>query len=146
MSQSNWKWILDMNPLPKLAGNEWTRDLKKGEHILWACANPACKDASGKRTVFDRGVNLRGSEFCPRCEKALQDRAGCALDPELQREVDEVEGRRARFKMPKREDGSRFISPLESEDTPEAQSELYRWKRERINPKLASRWLDLFKE
>ena len=124
-----------MNPLPKRAGNEWTRDLKNGEHIMWACANPACKDADGKRTVFDRGTRILGtSEYCPRCDAALKERRGSVLDPEIQAQVDGMESE------------SDSQSRVDDEDGPQARAELYRWKRERINPKLASRWLDLFKE
>ena len=147
MSPSNWKWILDMNPPPKGESNAWTWSLKPGEHILWACANPACKDADGKRTVFDRGVNLRGSEFCPRCRERMEKREGAALDPRLQQKVDEIEASRAHYEMPRGEDSSLFISPADSdEDNEQSRAELYRWRRERINPKLASRWLDQFKE
>ena len=124
-----------MNPLPKRAGNEWTRDLKKGEHILWACANPKCVDKDGKRTVFDRGENMRGSDFCPRCRRLMEERLGKELDPALQAEVDALE-----------QDDSPLAARNDHEDSVQARAEGYRWKRERINPKLASRWLDLFME
>ena len=121
MSRSNWQWILDMNPdLRGWKQTPWTRFLKRGEHILWACANPACKDASGARTVFDRGTNLRGSEFCPRCVDALARGDGAALDPALKQAAEEcaIDGGWKESKV----------------------------HRERINPRLASIWLDQFKE
>lgn len=130
-----WRWVLDKNPdLRFWQGIPWTYTLKRGEHIQWACANPACKDADGKRTVFDRGTNLRGSEFCPKCREAQAERKGHEIDPEIQASVDQM--------------GIDEVSglPWWHEDSDEAQAELYRWKRERINPVLASRWLDLFKE
>lgn len=135
MTFSNWKWIYDKNPdLGGWVGDRWQKQLKKGEHILWACANPSCLDESGKRTVFDRGTNLRGPEFCPKCVEAMGTRRGKVLDPEIQAQVDALP------------DESNPVARVGDEDSVSGQAELYRWKRERINPKMASRWLDQFKE
>ena len=126
MSRSNWQWILDMNPDAAVEDQRgWYRDIPLGEPIPWACANPACVDEHGVRTVFERTRGkLRGtSEYCPRCEAAIKARSGRDVDPSIQAAVDKIEASL----------GSGFGWG-------------YRWNRERINPKLASRWLDQFKE
>lgn len=135
MTYSNWKWILDRNPdLLDMKQPDWRNSLKPGEHILWACANPSCLDENGKRTVFDRGTNMRGSEFCPKCVEAIKSGDGRAIDPDIQAAVDAMES--------ESDTNDRSLG----EDGVQATHELYRWHRERINPTLASRYIDLFKE
>ena len=104
------------------------------EPFQWVCGNPHCKRGEGgKRCVFMR-TGPQGTELCPGCNKAALERDGKSLDPEVYWLTrDAVKASKATANR-----GAEIHQDIERDALKRARD------GERINPKLAARWLNQF--